>query len=776
MSLFLAIYRAIAVADFRLDILWPGAAYFMNWHAWLAARAFAVLRILALVLLSVVAVDAAQAQPYSDLLIEKSGPETTAADTDITYTVTVTNLGDAGSPGADDANSVTMSDPLPSGTTFVSLSSPGGWSCSTPAVGAGGTVSCSNAVLSTGSGAQTFTIVAHVEAGTAAGTWFTNVASVSSAADPNEENNSAVSTAQIPAPTVDVGVQKQAIENVPADADLVYELTVTASGVPAAITLTDALPSPLTFVSLDAAPGWSCTTPAVGSNGTISCSVANFASGSATFTLTTHVPAGTPEGTFLQNSASVSSAQNDINPENDSASAGTYVQGEADLGISKIGPTSARRFELLSYTVTATNSGPSSATNAVMTDALPAGLRFSSITVPSGWSCAAPAVGTSGTITCSRNEFAAVTSASFTIEAEAVLDGDITNVATIASSDGDANIANNSSSATTAVTDTVSQAFEEMTRGFVETRQKLIGNAIDTPGLRDRRGGAPKVSLSEANGDAVLNFSARTGNAWDLGPGTALLTDDTDAPFSFWIDGSLTFHTRDDADGSLSVVGAGADYLVNERFLAGVALYLDGMRDVTDIGRISGTGALFGPYISVEILDNVTLDASVFFGHSWNDANATLFGQTFTGTFETDRLVTEVELEGEWSADAFSIRPSARLYFANDNVGAYTVTNPRGDVVDVDGFSTSTLELGGALTVARTLAFSDGLDLTPSFGIRAGIGGTGDTIAVDSTYAGITGGLTLAGPGWALRALADYGIDTTGLTTASVRANMTGQF
>lgn len=748
----------------------------MNFYTWLAAKTFVALRFLALVLLSVVAVDAAQAQPYPDLMIEKTGPETTAANTDIAYTVTVTNLGNSGSPGADDATIVRMSDPLPPGATFKSLSSPSGWSCSTPAVGDGGTVLCTIDTLPAGS-AQVFQIVAHIGAGTAPGTWFTNIATISAASfDPNDENNSAVSTAQVPGPSADVGIQKTAAENVTANADLVYTLAVTSSGSPGTVTLVDTLPDHVTFVSVDRPAGWTCTEPISDNSYTLTCKIENPSAGTSTLTLTTRLKPTTIEGDFIQNFASVSSSSNDTNPENDSSTAGTTVQGQADLSISKTGPASAERFEVLSYTITANNSGPSSATNAVITDALPAGLAFSAITAPSGWSCATPAVGSGGSITCSRNEFAAATSATFTIEAEAVLDGDITNIATIASSDGDANTANNSSSATTAVTDTVSQAFEEMTRGFVETRQKLIGNAIDTPGLRDRRGGAPKVSLSEANGDAVLNFSARTGNAWDLGPGAALLADDTDAPFSFWIDGSLTFHTRDDANGSLSLVGAGADYLVNERFLAGVALYLDGMRDVTDIGQISGTGALIGPYVSVEIVDNVMLDASVFFGHSWNDADATLFGQTFTGTFETDRFVTKVELEGEWSADAFSIRPSARLYFANDNVGAYTVSNPRGDVVDVGGFSTSTLELGGALTVARTLAFGDGLDLTPSLGIRAGMGGTGAAIALDSTYAGVTGGLTLAGPGWALRALADYGVDTTGLTTTSVRGSMTGRF
>ncbi|WP_055049482.1 DUF11 domain-containing protein [Devosia sp. A16] len=745
----------------------------MNFYAWLAAKVFAALGIAVLVAATM---GAAQAQPYPDVMLMKSGPETATPDTDITYTVTVTNLGDAGSPGADDATSVTMSDPLPADTTFKSLTSPNGWSCSTPAVGDSGAVSCTIAALSKAAGAQTFNIVAHVAAGTAGGTYLTNIATVSSAADFNDENNSSTSTAQIPAPSVDVGVQKLAAENVTADSDLVYQLTVTASGVPAAITLTDILPLPLTFISLDAPAGWNCTTPAVGSNGTISCSVVNFTAGNAAFTLTTHVPADTPEGTFIQNFASVSALQNDINPENDSSSAATTVQGTADLGISKIGPASAERFEVLSYTVTVNNAGPSSATNTVMTDALTAGLAFSSITSPSGWSCATPAVGSGGTITCSRNEFASGGSASFTIEAEATVDGSITNIATISSSDGDGNISNNSSAATTAVTDTVAQAFEDMTRGFVETRQKLIVNAIDTPGLRDRHGVAPHASLAEANGDAVLNFSARTGSAWDLGPGSALLAGGADAPLSFWIDGTFTFHTRDEADGTLSLIGTGADYLVNDRLLAGVALYLDGMRDVTEIGRISGTGALVGPYISAEILDNVTLDASVFFGHSWNDANATLFGQSFSGSFETDRLITKVDIEGEWRADAFTIRPSANLRYATETVGAYTVTNPRGDVVDVDGFTASTLELGGALTAARTFAFGDGLELTPTVGIRAGVGGTGEDVGIDSTYAGLTAGMTLTGPGWTLRALADHGIDTTGLAATSIRGTMSGRF
>src|SRR5215213_4714719 len=77
--------------------------------------------------------------PSADLTVAKSGPPTAAANTDITYTITVTNL------GTEDAVSAALSDPIPAGLTFVSLSTPAGWACDALTVGAGGTLSCTSA-------------------------------------------------------------------------------------------------------------------------------------------------------------------------------------------------------------------------------------------------------------------------------------------------------------------------------------------------------------------------------------------------------------------------------------------------------------------------------------------------------------------------------------------------------------------------------------------------------------------------------------------------------
>ena len=74
----------------------------------------------------------------ANLAVTKTAsPDPVIAGQNVTYTITVTNSGP--SPAA----SVALSDPLPASATFVSLTSPGGWSCTTPAVGAGGTISCS---------------------------------------------------------------------------------------------------------------------------------------------------------------------------------------------------------------------------------------------------------------------------------------------------------------------------------------------------------------------------------------------------------------------------------------------------------------------------------------------------------------------------------------------------------------------------------------------------------------------------------------------------------
>ena len=149
-----------------------------------------------------------------------------------------------------------------------------------------------------------------------------------------------------------------------AGSNLVYTVSVTNNGPSAAASATwsDTLPVGTTFVSLPAVAGWSCTTPAVGVGGTVSCSNASFAVGSATFTLTVAVSSGVAGGTVLSNTATIASSLGDSVPANNSATATTTVtaapQGHLTIspanvafGNQTVGTTSAPR------TVTLGNDG-----------------------------------------------------------------------------------------------------------------------------------------------------------------------------------------------------------------------------------------------------------------------------------------------------------------------------------------------------------------------------------------------------------------------------------
>src|SRR5204862_4951553 len=82
--------------------------------------------------------------------------------------------------------------------------------------------------------------------------------------------------------------------------------------------------------------GWTCTTPAAGSTGTVSCTTATLASGAtATFTLVVQVSPAAPDGSTIANTATVSSITFDPNLANNTATATTAVRAEADLAITR---------------------------------------------------------------------------------------------------------------------------------------------------------------------------------------------------------------------------------------------------------------------------------------------------------------------------------------------------------------------------------------------------------------------------------------------------------
>ena len=361
------------------------------------------------------ATDVANVISTADLSITNAAsPDPVAAGGNITYTQVVTNNG----PSA--ADNATMVEAVPTNTTFVSMATPAGWTCTTPAVGSTGNVVCTNLNMA-GSTAATFSLVTKVNAGTANGTVITDTANVSSSvSDPNSANNTAsASTIVGTAAGAQLVVTNVASPNgVAAGSNITYTQVVTnvgsATATSATFTETDIPTADLTFVSITptSAPGWTCTSPPV------SCTNPGVAAGAtATFTAVYTVKAGTVVGTVITDTATVNAANQTSGASSAIATdTVTATTSQADLGLTTAAtPLSVFAGNDITYVQTITNSGPSAATSVSFLEAVPTNTTFASVSAPAGWACTTPAVGATGNITCTDTSLAATTSASIIV-------------------------------------------------------------------------------------------------------------------------------------------------------------------------------------------------------------------------------------------------------------------------------------------------------------------------------------------------------------------------
>jgi uncharacterized repeat protein (TIGR01451 family) len=328
------------------------------------------------------------------------------AGNNVTFTQTVTNNGPTAADG------VVYMAPIPASSGFVSMSVPAGWTCITPAVGAGGVVTCTTPTLANAATAN-FSLVVQTSSGTPAGYVLSETNSVSSnTPDSNPANNKATATTIVEAsatafPFADMAVTISESTSVPvAGANINYTQTISNLGSFTANVPTYSFTTPpnTTFQGITPPAGWTCVTPAVGGTGVINCSGSTLASGaSVSMPLTLKVNPGTAVGTTITATPSVSSSSQDPYLPNNTASvtATVVAAGSGDVAVTiSNSPNPVSPAQNYSYTVVASNNGPAAAANDSVSIPLPAGTNFQSLTPPAGWACVTPAVGSGGTITC----------------------------------------------------------------------------------------------------------------------------------------------------------------------------------------------------------------------------------------------------------------------------------------------------------------------------------------------------------------------------------------
>ncbi|HEY4201968.1 MAG TPA: putative Ig domain-containing protein [Devosiaceae bacterium] len=335
----------------------------------------------------------------------------------------------------------------------------------------------------------------------------------------------------------------------------------------------------------------------------------------------------------------------------------------------------------------------------------------------------------------------------------------------------------------------VADTVDELVKTFVQTRQSLLANSIDMPGLIERRamanGQRPgTLGVSPSEDAMTLNFASSLAElrAWNGAAGAAdVLAGPAAAPlpFNFWIDGTATLHVRDedgtdDHWGRFALLSMGADYLVNDKLLAGVALYANFMDDLTDLSKVSGKGVLAGPYISAEIGNGVFFDASVLYGHSWNDVST----GSFTGNFETDQVLAKAKLEGQWQlGDALLFRPNATALYLRENAGDYAVTDGDGTIVTVKGFTSAQLRLSVGGKLEYTMGLDNGMTVVPYLGANLGLSAMDGASLVDNGFGTLSAGFTLASDSaWRLTSGIELGLEAEGTRSASAKLSLSAGF
>lgn len=188
-----------------------------------------------------------------------------------------------------------------------------------------------------------------------------------------------------------------------AGANLTYTATSTNNGPTGADNLQISLPMPAstTFVSATPSAGGTCTTPAVGANGTVNCTWAgSTASGSSqNVAVVVGVPAGATGS--LSATATTSSTTLDPTPANNTATATTAITSSANLAVTLTPSTTATAVNIpVTFAASAQNLGPSNAQDLVLTVTLSPDFRYSSHAASAGAVCTTPQVGLSGVISC----------------------------------------------------------------------------------------------------------------------------------------------------------------------------------------------------------------------------------------------------------------------------------------------------------------------------------------------------------------------------------------
>ncbi len=227
---------------------------------------------------------------------------------------------------------------------------------------------------------------------------------------------------------------------------MTYTITVINHGPSTAdaIVITDTLPAEVGYIDASISGSGSCAYSAV-----VTCTLSELTSGdSAIVTIRANTPAIAAE---IENHAEVTSATLDLKQANNAVTTTTTVYTDtatADLAITATtAPAIISTGDVLSYTLSIVNNGPSTAASVVITDTLPEAVEYSDAFMSGGGSCTYTDV-----VTCTLPELASGESVTVKIAVNTPsIAMELVNQAQVTSATLDLKPENNSVTTTTAV-------------------------------------------------------------------------------------------------------------------------------------------------------------------------------------------------------------------------------------------------------------------------------------------------------------------------------------
>ena len=306
----------------------------------------------------------------------------------VTYTITVTNNG----PSA--ASNVALTDLLPTGVTYISDNSGGSYISGTGVWTIG----------SIANGASTSINILATADASSGGKTITNVVSARAAgseADPTTAND--ILSASFNVISHDLETSLTVDKANPNEGDsIVYTLTVTNNGPSDAtgVLITDNLPTGVTYSSHSTING-------TFNSGAGIWTIGNLAKNStATITINATVNTNTGGTTIVNTTAAATADYNDPTAGNNTSSASITVGNNTDVVVTNtVNNDSPNVGDIVTFTITATNNGPTAVQNLVVANALPTGLTYGIVTPSNGtwsspnWTIGSLASGTTETLT-----------------------------------------------------------------------------------------------------------------------------------------------------------------------------------------------------------------------------------------------------------------------------------------------------------------------------------------------------------------------------------------